>query len=80
MRELAKFPETIENIVSDYQIHRLPYYAISLAEKFHQFYKECRVIGEDRELSGARLTLVLATQIILKNILKLMGIAAPKKM
>ncbi|MFA4880308.1 MAG: arginine--tRNA ligase [Candidatus Doudnabacteria bacterium] len=80
VRELAKFPETIENIAFDYKVHRLPYYAISLAEKFHQFYKECRVLGDNRDLSCARLMLTRATQIVLKNVLTLMGISAPKKM
>ncbi|MDD5627051.1 MAG: arginine--tRNA ligase [Patescibacteria group bacterium] len=79
-RELARFPETIENIASDYKVHHLPYYAISLAEKFHQFYKECRVLGDNRDLSYARLMLTRATQIVLKNVLALMGISAPEKM
>lgn len=80
MRELVQFPEIIQNIAQDYEVHQLPYYALGLAEKFHKFYKECRVIGEKQDLSRGRLALVKATQIVLKNVLSLMGISAPEKM
>jgi len=80
IRHLIKFPELIAEVSRSYQVHRLPYYALSLAEKFHRFYKQCRVIGEDKELSQARLALIQATQIVLRNVLTLMGISAPEKM
>jgi arginyl-tRNA synthetase len=38
------------------------------------------VISDDKELTQSRLALVIATQIILKNTLDLMGISAPEKM
>jgi len=54
---------------------------LELASMFHGFYRDCRVIGNDNaDLDHARLGLVLATQIILKDILAVMGISAPDKM
>jgi len=47
---------------------------------FHQFYRDCRVISGDKNLTQARLALILATKIVLKDTLDLMGISAPKKM
>lgn len=79
--QLIKFPEIIEDIVKDYQVHRLPHYALDLVRIFHKFYEECRVIDEENpDLTQARLSLVEATQIVLKSVLDLMGISAPEKM
>jgi len=80
IKQLIRFPEIIEDTAKDYQVQRLPQYAIDLATSFHQFYRDCRVISENEPLSEARLVLVLATKIILKNTLDLMGISAPEKM
>ena len=64
----------------DFQVHRIPRYALELARTFHNFYEKCRVISKDKELTSARLALVNATQIVLKNTLDLLNIDAPKKM
>ena len=80
IKQLIRLPEIIEDTSKDYQIQRLPQYAMDLAGIFHQFYRDCRVISEDKELTKARLFLVQATKIILKNTLDLMGISAPGKM
>jgi arginyl-tRNA synthetase len=54
---------------------------MKLSDKFHSFYDACRVIDfEHKELTGARLQLVRATQIVLAETLSLMGISAPEKM
>ncbi len=80
VKQLIRLPEIIEDTAKDYQIQRLPQYSIELATAFHQFYRDCRVLTGSRSLSQARLALVLATKIILKNTLELMGISAPEKM
>ncbi|MBI2049957.1 MAG: arginine--tRNA ligase [Candidatus Staskawiczbacteria bacterium] len=80
IRQIVKFPEIIEDTARDYQVQRIPQYAIGLADAFHSFYESCQVITKDKELSRTRLVLVLATKIILKNSLDLMGISAPEKM
>ncbi len=81
IRQLIKFPEIIEETAQDYQVQRLPYYSLELANSFHRFYENCRVLDEkDKELSQARLGLIKATQIVLRNVLDLMGIQAPEKM
>jgi len=79
-KQLIKFSEIIKDTAEDYQIQRLPKYAMETASCFHQFYKNCRVLTEDKELSSARLSLVLATKIVLKNTLDIMGISTPEKM
>lgn len=81
IKELIRFPEIIEDTTKDYQVQRIPQYSLDLATTFHQFYRNCRVLtGIRLSRSKARLGLVLATKIVLKNILDLMEISAPEKM
>ncbi|PJB09225.1 arginine--tRNA ligase, partial [bacterium (Candidatus Gribaldobacteria) CG_4_9_14_3_um_filter_36_15] len=80
IKQLIKFPEIIEDVAKDYQVQKLPRYAQELAQVFHQFYGDCRVLTEDKKLSGARLNLISSTKIVLKNVLDVMGISAPEKM
>jgi arginyl-tRNA synthetase len=81
IKQLIRFPEIIEDIAKDYQAHRLPHYTLDLVKAFHKFYEECRVINEKNPaLTEARLDLIRAVQIVLRNSLKLMGIEALEKM
>lgn len=81
IKQLIRFEEIVEDTAKDYQIQRIPQYAIELAESFHRFYQSCQVIGNDNPaLTGSRLALVLATQKVLKETLDLMGISSPQKM
>lgn len=80
IKKLIQFPEVVEDIAKDYHVHRLPRYAYELARTFHNFYERERIIGEDKKLMGVRLALVSASQIVLRNTLRLMGISAPEKM
>lgn len=81
VRELALFPELIEEIAQSYEVHKLPHYAIRLADKFHSFYNECKVIDvEHPEVTAVRLQIVSATKIVLAETLRLIGVSAPEKM
>ena len=80
VKQLIRFPEIIEDTSQDYQVQRIPQYALDLATVFHQFYRDCKVLTEDGPLREARLSLILATKTILKNTLDLMGISAPERM
>ncbi len=80
IKQLIRFPEIIEDISKDCQIHRLPNYLLELSSSFHKFYENCRIIKADKKIAEARLTLLGAAKIVLENGLKLMGIAAPKRM
>lgn len=80
IKELDYFPELVFDIAQNYEVHRLTHYAVGLAKLFHAFYRDCRVVGEEKNLMEARLGLILATQIVLKNLLGLIGVGAPEKM
>lgn len=80
LKGLFRYPEVVEDTAKDYGVHRLPRFTLELARAFHLFYERQRVITNDKELSSQRLALLLATKIVLKNTLGLMGISAPKRM
>ncbi len=80
IKQLIRLPEIVEDTTKDYQVQRLPQYAFELAHQFHQFYRDCQVLSDNKELTEARLALISATKTVLKNVLYLMGISAPEKM
>jgi len=80
IKKLIQFPEILVDIEKSYQLQTLPAFSIKLADLFHKFYEECRVLSEDKKITAARLALVKATKIILAQTLALMGISAPEKM
>jgi len=80
IKQLIKFPEIVEDIAKDYQVQRLPYYSIELANAFHRFYENCKVLDKNEKIAQARISLIKVTKIVLKNTLELMGISAPEKM
>jgi arginyl-tRNA synthetase len=80
IRRLAEFPATVRSMVDALAPNRLARYAQDVAADFHQFYKACRVLGDDADLSAARLGLALASKTILAGALELLGVHAPEKM
>jgi len=80
IKQLIRLPEITEDVSKDCQVQRLPKYATNLSDSFHKFYEKCKVISDDKQLTSARLSLVLATKIVLQNTLNLMGVSAPEKM
>lgn len=80
VRHLLKLPELIEEISCTFGVHTFTTYAIELATLFHKFYEAHRVISEDDKQTKARLALLEATRITLKNTLDILGVSAPEKM
>ena len=76
---LIRFPEVLSQIALDYEVQKLPNYALEIADKFHQFYNQCRVINNG-QVDLSRLELVRLTQKILGEVLVVIGISAPEKM
>ena len=80
-RELAFFPELVAAAAGERAPHKLPQYAIRLADRLHSFYDGCKVIDpENPELSRSRLSLVSGVKVVLGETLGLLGIDAPEKM
>ena len=80
IQNLLILPELIETMASFMEPHHLPHYAMELANSFHHFYDNCRVVSDDDELTKARLKLVDSSRIVIAKTLELMGMSAPEEM
>ena len=80
VKQISRLPELVEDICQNFAVHRLTSYAVDLADSFHRFYENCRVVGEEKDLMQARLALITAAKIALENTLALLGVSAPQKM
>ncbi|MBN1823945.1 MAG: arginine--tRNA ligase [Endomicrobiales bacterium] len=83
-RELVKklifFPDTVEFCARTLTPHHLTGYLIETADLYHRFYEKCRVLTDDAKLTAARLALVEAVAVIIREGLGLLGVSAPEKM
>ena len=75
-----RFPELLADIVGHRGVHLLTGYALELAGAFHGFYRDHRVVTDDVRVSKARLRLVQAVQVALRQTLGLLGVSAPDSM
>jgi arginyl-tRNA synthetase len=80
LNNLTEFPEVINVCWQALEPQPLTTYLTKLATAFHKFYTEHRVISDDLALTQARLALVRATQTVLANGLKILGVSAPERM
>jgi arginyl-tRNA synthetase len=78
---LASFPDIFVEAADLLKPNLIADFANALADKFNTFYNALPVIkAEPQELSDARLALVDAVRIVLRNALNLIGIVAPERM
>ncbi len=78
---LSNFPEVVKTASKERAPYKITNYIHELAEKIHGFYSECRVIDRDNlDVTSNRLGLCLASKIVMKNALALVGVSAPSKM
>jgi arginyl-tRNA synthetase len=85
-RQLAFWPDVVEEATTLLEPHRIPYYVHDLATAVHRFYhagnaeSQYRVVVDDPQLTRARLELCRAARHTLKTALDLMGVSAPERM
>jgi len=79
-RLLARYPEVVAGAAEQLEPHRLAFYLQELAGAFHSYYNRQRVLVDDPAVTRARLLLVNAVRIVLRNALGLLGMAAPERM
>jgi arginyl-tRNA synthetase len=80
LRKLHEFKEEILASAELFETHRICSYLEELAAAFHKFYTFCRILGTEKKLAEARVALAMATKIILKNGLNILGVNAPERM
>jgi arginyl-tRNA synthetase len=80
MKQLAEFPGLVARAAEHLEPNRIVGYLDDLAGLANGWYHRHRVIGVGAEIEKARLVLVRATQIVLANGLKILGVTAPERM
>ena len=79
VKALKEFPNIVKRAADNYEPSIIAKYAISLAQAFNKYYAHVRILEDDAQLDG-RLALISATSIVLKEALRLLGVAAPENM
>jgi arginyl-tRNA synthetase len=78
IKRLTDFPTIATEAAERRAPHAIPIYAIRVADDFHRFYHEQRVVGSEHE--AFRLGLCRATQYVIARCLDLVGVEAPERM
>jgi arginyl-tRNA synthetase len=78
IKRLAEFPELVAEATERRGPHAIPLYAIRVADDFHRFYHEHRVL--ESESQAFRLGLARAAQTVIARSLDLIGVEAPDRM
>lgn len=80
MRKLATYEEVIPEAAEMRAPQRVTRYLEELASVFSGFYRDCKVVTDDEDLTKARLALCLATRSVIARGLGLLGVSAPESM
>jgi arginyl-tRNA synthetase len=80
IKRVSAFPEIVRQAAMLRAPHTLVHYLRDLANDFHTNYSAHQFIVEDASLRDARLSLALASQIVIRNGLELLGVSAPDTM
>ena len=77
---VAKYPDEVADAADNLEPHRITAYLLRLAQAYHKFYFEHRIITDDIDRSSHYLALCDAVRITIKNGLSLLGVSAPERM
>ena len=80
LRALARFPDILVNAAEQCAPHRVHGYLGELAAEFHVFYRHCRVLSDDADVTAFRSALCAAVRSTLAAGLGLLGVGAPESM
>ncbi len=80
IKRLADYPDVILESADALEPHRITFYLIELAEKFHSYYHDNRILSEEEGIKKARLRLVEAVRLAIANGLGILGVSAPERM
>jgi arginyl-tRNA synthetase len=80
VKALLDFPALVRGAAESLEPHRVASYLLETARLAHQWYHKHHVLGEPEGIMRARLVLALATRIVLRNGLRILGVTAPERM
>lgn len=77
-RTISEYPEILDKVARELLPHHVATYLYELAQAFNRFYEHAKVVGDPRESTRLKLVELYAT--VLRDGLRLLGIAAPDHM
>lgn len=77
---LYKAPEIIVQAMDKLEPSLITRHLVEIAKSFNKFYNNTRIMNSSEEEQKARIALVKSSQIVIKNLLALLGIKAPERM
>jgi len=80
IKKVLSYPMAIGSAALSYEPHRITTYLQELAGMFHTYYHNHRIIGDDMDLSLARIDLCRAVRTVITDALNILGVTAPDKM
>lgn len=80
LKLIYSFTNTIEQATVKNEPSIIARFLIDLSKAYSSFYNENKIIVEDKNVQDARIYLTYATNLVLKNGAKLLGIEMPEKM
>lgn len=80
MQRLSAYPEVVAIAATELAPHSIANYLKELASDLHSYYNEYKFLIDDEPVKLARLSLIKATQQVLKNGLNLLGVTAKDRM
>jgi arginyl-tRNA synthetase len=80
IERISQFPDEVQRAAEERKTLQITNAAYELARDFNAFYRECQVLGAEKEIQDFRLGLVAAARQTIANALALLGIEAPPVM
>ncbi len=80
IKVLTRFPAVVRSSGEKFEPQFMAEYLREVAQAFHVFYHDCRIIGSEEKLLQARLLLAHTAKIVLRNGLRILGITTPERM
>ena len=80
LQQLADYPGAIETAARDLAPHAVAYILKDIAAALHAYYNAEQFLVADASVRQARLALIAATRVVLRNGLTMLGISSPAQM
>lgn len=77
---ISNFGSVLSDAVARYEPSVVTRYVVDVAQSFNKFYLENRILNADESQKRARVALVYATHVVLKEGLRLIGVQTPEEM
>jgi arginyl-tRNA synthetase len=80
IKALLDFPALVEGSAETLEPHRIATYLLETARVAHLWYHKHHVLEQTEDVTRARLALARGAQIVLRNGMRILGIASPERM